>query len=111
MRKLAHQKLFKEDSTVDDQQTKLYIGSLTNEYGINHTVLHGSREGTNRKQRSLHIWKNREIRRFNPYPPRFLPMEPHPRAEKVVLSHEMMDERKTAKEWMVDYSLQQVIIR
>ncbi|XP_010277613.1 PREDICTED: uncharacterized protein LOC104612010 [Nelumbo nucifera] len=50
-----------------------------------------------------------ELRKFNPRDPRFLPLEPEPDAEKVDLRHQMMDERKNAEEWMLDYALQQVV--
>ncbi|EHA8589035.1 putative calmodulin binding protein PICBP [Cocos nucifera] len=52
-----------------------------------------------------------EIKQFNPRAPRFLPMEPDPEAEKVDLRHQMMDERKNAESWMMDYALQRLVTR
>ncbi|XP_020087260.1 uncharacterized protein LOC109709429 [Ananas comosus] len=49
------------------------------------------------------------IREFNPRSPRFLPLEPDPDAEKVDLRHQMMDERKNAEEWMIDYALRKAV--
>ncbi|PKA61757.1 hypothetical protein AXF42_Ash008588 [Apostasia shenzhenica] len=46
---------------------------------------------------------------FNPRPPRFLPMAADPEAEQVDLRHQMMDDRKIAEEWMIDYALRRVI--
>ncbi|XP_010922192.1 uncharacterized protein [Elaeis guineensis] len=52
-----------------------------------------------------------EMKQFNPRAPRFLPIEPDPEAEKVDLRHQMMDERKNAESWMIDYALQQLVTR
>ncbi|XP_062231267.1 uncharacterized protein LOC133928794 isoform X2 [Phragmites australis] len=49
------------------------------------------------------------IRGFNPRPPNFLPLELDPDAEKVDLKHQMMDERKNAEEWMIDYALRRAV--
>lgn len=46
---------------------------------------------------------------FNPREPNFLPVEPDPEAEKVDLKHQMMDERKNADEWMLDYAIQKAV--
>ncbi|KAF3651652.1 hypothetical protein FXO38_16500 [Capsicum annuum] len=50
-----------------------------------------------------------ESREFNPRPPNFLPLEPEPDAEKVDLKHQMMDDRKNAEDWMLDFALQRVV--
>lgn len=52
-----------------------------------------------------------EIREFNPRPPRFLPLEHDPEAEKVRLRTQLMDARKNTEEWMIDYALQQVVTK
>lgn len=52
-----------------------------------------------------------EPREFNPRDPNYLPIEPDPEAEKVDLRHQMMDERKNAEEWMLDYALQQTVFK
>lgn len=52
---------------------------------------------------------NEEGREFNPRGPNFLTEEPDPEAEKVDLRHQEMDERRNAKEWMLDYALQKTV--
>ncbi|OEL37850.1 hypothetical protein BAE44_0001131 [Dichanthelium oligosanthes] len=49
------------------------------------------------------------LRGFNPRPANFLPLELDPDAEKVDLKHQMMDERKNAEEWMIDYALRRAV--
>jgi hypothetical protein len=49
------------------------------------------------------------LRGFNPRAPNFLPLELDPDAEKVDLKHQMMDERKNAEEWMIDYALRRAL--
>ncbi|XP_062179298.1 calmodulin binding protein PICBP-like [Phragmites australis] len=49
------------------------------------------------------------LRDFNPRAPNFLPLELDPDAEKVDLKHQMMDERKNAEEWMIDYALRRAL--
>ncbi|KAG5627655.1 hypothetical protein H5410_012873 [Solanum commersonii] len=50
-----------------------------------------------------------ESRDFNPRPPNFLPLEPDPDAEKVDLKHQMMDDRKNAEDWMIDFALRRAV--
>lgn len=50
-----------------------------------------------------------DSREFNPRGPNFLPETPDPDAETVDLRHQMMDDRKNAEEWMVDFALQQAV--
>ncbi|KAH0782240.1 hypothetical protein KY290_001838 [Solanum tuberosum] len=50
-----------------------------------------------------------ESRDFNPRPPNFLPLEPDPDAEKVDLKHQMMDDRKYAEDWMLDFALRRAV--
>ncbi|KAF2322430.1 hypothetical protein GH714_017004 [Hevea brasiliensis] len=52
-----------------------------------------------------------EERKFNPREPNFLPLVPDPEAEKVDLRHQIMDDRKNAEEWMLDYALQQTVTK
>ncbi|KAL6843056.1 hypothetical protein ACP4OV_027130 [Aristida adscensionis] len=49
------------------------------------------------------------MRGFNPRAPNFLPLELDPDEEKVDLRHQMMDERKNAEEWMIDYALRRAV--
>ncbi|XP_015085143.1 uncharacterized protein LOC107028549 [Solanum pennellii] len=50
-----------------------------------------------------------ESRDFNPRPPNFLPLEPDPDAEKVDLKHQMIDDRKNAEDWMLDFALRRAV--
>ncbi|KAF8719930.1 hypothetical protein HU200_024696 [Digitaria exilis] len=49
------------------------------------------------------------LRGFNPRAPNFLSLEVDPDAEKVDLKHQMIDERKNAEEWMIDYALRRAV--
>ncbi|TVU19172.1 hypothetical protein EJB05_35309, partial [Eragrostis curvula] len=49
------------------------------------------------------------LRGFNPRAPNFLPLELDPDEEKVDLRHQMVDERKNAEEWMIDYALRRAV--
>ncbi|KAK4253801.1 hypothetical protein QN277_010429 [Acacia crassicarpa] len=62
-------------------------------------------------RRKRAIQDDDEMRKFNPREPNFLPLVPDPEAEKVDLKHQMMDERKNAEEWMVDYALRQTVTK
>ncbi|XP_060217492.1 uncharacterized protein LOC132644863 [Lycium barbarum] len=53
--------------------------------------------------------ETKELREFNPRPPNFLPVEADPDAEKVDLKHQMMDDRKTAEDWMLDFALRRAV--
>ncbi|KAJ7949294.1 Plant calmodulin-binding protein-related, putative isoform 1 [Quillaja saponaria] len=57
------------------------------------------------------IEDDEELRKFNPREPNYLPLVPDPDGEKVDLRHQMIDERKNAEEWMVDYALQQTVTK
>ncbi|XP_022990663.1 uncharacterized protein LOC111487483 isoform X2 [Cucurbita maxima] len=50
-------------------------------------------------------------RSFNPQEPNYLPLAPDPEAEKVDLKHQLMDDRKNAEEWMLDYALQRTVTK
>ncbi|KAK9125123.1 hypothetical protein Scep_013969 [Stephania cephalantha] len=50
-----------------------------------------------------------ELRKLNWQEPHFLPMDPDLESEKVDLKHQMMEERKNAEEWMLDYALRQTV--
>ncbi|GMI77139.1 hypothetical protein HRI_001383200 [Hibiscus trionum] len=52
-----------------------------------------------------------KVKEFNPRGPRYLPVEPAPESEKVLLRHQNMGYRKNAEEWMLDYALQQVVAK
>ncbi|KAF3777912.1 hypothetical protein EJ110_NYTH32950 [Nymphaea thermarum] len=65
-----------------------------------------------RRGRSTYVIEDRnEGRMFNPRRPRFLPINPDPERERVNLRHQMMDERKKAEEWMLDYALRKTVSR
>ncbi|XP_027355413.1 uncharacterized protein LOC113865206 [Abrus precatorius] len=52
-----------------------------------------------------------EMRKINPRKPNLLPMAPDPEPQKVDLKHQMIDERKNAEEWMLDFALRQTVTR
>eukprot|EP00258_Populus_trichocarpa_P043974 XP_024459993.1 calmodulin binding protein PICBP [Populus trichocarpa] len=52
-----------------------------------------------------------KVKKFNPREPRFLPLDPASEAEKVHLRHQDTGDRKNADEWMLDYTLQQVVAK
>ncbi|XP_061340619.1 calmodulin binding protein PICBP-like [Gastrolobium bilobum] len=52
-----------------------------------------------------------EMRKINSRKPNFLPSVPDPEPEKVDLKHQMIDERKSAEEWMVDFALRQAVTK
>jgi Plant calmodulin-binding domain len=60
-------------------------------------------------RRRLRNGEDEYMREFNPRAPNFLPVEPDPESEKVDLRHQMMDERKNAEEWMLDYALRKAV--
>ncbi|XP_028760616.1 uncharacterized protein LOC114719300 [Neltuma alba] len=66
-------------------------------------------KGAERRKRA--VQEEDEMRKFNPREPNFLPLVPDPEAEKVDLKHQMMDERKNAEEWMLDYALRQTVTK
>lgn len=59
--------------------------------------------------RRIDIEEPGESKEFNPRAPNFLPVEPDPEAEKVDLKHQMMDDRKNAEDWMVDFALRRAV--
>lgn len=52
-----------------------------------------------------------KVSTFSPREPRYLPLEPDPKAEKISLRHQSAEERKSAEEWMLDYALRQVVAK
>lgn len=55
--------------------------------------------------------ESEDPRNFNPREPNYLPLVPDPEAEKVDLKHQLMDDRKNAEEWMLDYALQRTVTK
>ncbi|KAI3846446.1 hypothetical protein MKX03_001896 [Papaver bracteatum] len=53
--------------------------------------------------------ESEELKDFYPRDPNYLPVEPEPEAETVDLKQQMMDERKNAEEWMVDFALRRAV--
>ncbi|KAF5729303.1 hypothetical protein HS088_TW21G01466 [Tripterygium wilfordii] len=58
-----------------------------------------------------HIEETEEKKLFNPREPNFLPEVPEPEGEKVDLRHQMMDDRRNAEEYLLDYALQQAVTK
>ncbi|KAL6987230.1 hypothetical protein U1Q18_012981 [Sarracenia purpurea var. burkii] len=50
-----------------------------------------------------------KVKRFNPQKPLNLPLKPDLEAEEVCLRHQMVDERKSAEEWTLDYAIRKVV--
>lgn len=75
-------------------------------------------EGQNTSNNWQRLAKNKriiqdveEMRKINPRKPNFLPLVPDPEPEKVELRHQMIDDRKNAEEWMLDFSLRQAVTK
>ncbi|XWS43089.1 hypothetical protein CRYUN_Cryun16bG0071800 [Craigia yunnanensis] len=85
----------------------------------------GTEEGNKSKKRVQKNWSNlkklillrrfvkalEKVKEFNPQGPRYLPLDPAPESEKVLLRHQNMEDRKNAEEWMLDYALQQMVAK
>ncbi|KAJ6408318.1 hypothetical protein OIU84_011601 [Salix udensis] len=52
-----------------------------------------------------------KVKKINPREPQFLPLDPASEAGKVCLRHQATYDRKNADEWMLDYTLQQVVAK
>lgn len=52
-----------------------------------------------------------KARDFRPQPHQLLPQIPDPEPEKVDLRQQMMDERKKAEQWMLDYAVQHIVTK
>ncbi|WRX23535.1 Calmodulin-binding domain [Theobroma cacao] len=82
-------------------------------------------EGNKSKKRVQRNWSNlkklillrrfvkalEKVREFNPRAPQYLPLDPAPESEKVLLRHQNMEDRRNAEEWMLDYALQKVVAK
>ncbi|KHN39815.1 hypothetical protein glysoja_020555 [Glycine soja] len=64
--------------------------------------------GTKRKRT---VEEDEEMRKISPQNPNFLPLVAEPEPEKVELKHQMIDERKDAEEWMLDFALRQAVTK
>lgn len=93
-----------EQPTIEEEPT-------TESKGIKPSIepIYHDREWYKRKSRQAGEEDADMDREFNPRPPNFLPLEPDPDAEKVDLKHQMMEERKNAEEWMLDYALRSTV--
>ncbi|OMO59283.1 hypothetical protein COLO4_34259 [Corchorus olitorius] len=103
----------------EEENLKSEIISTQNE------AIRGTEEGNKSKKRVLRNWSNlkklillrrfvkalEKVREFNPRGPRYLPLEPAPESEKVLLRPQNMEDRKNAEEWMLDYALQRVVAK
>ncbi|KAL2553116.1 calmodulin binding protein PICBP-like [Forsythia ovata] len=52
-----------------------------------------------------------KARKLNPLPPRQFSVMPDPEQEKADLRNQMMDERKKAEQWMLDYAVQHIVTK
>ncbi|KAL1362242.1 hypothetical protein HN51_010509 [Arachis hypogaea] len=65
---------------------------------------------TSKETKHKRIEKDDEqLRKIKPRKPNFLTLVPEPEPEKVNLKHQIMDDRKDAKEWMLDFALRQAV--
>lgn len=64
--------------------------------------------GTKRKRP---VEEEEEMRKINPRKPNFLPLVSEVEPEKVDLKHQMIEERKDAEEWMLDFALRQAVTK
>ncbi|KAK7312313.1 hypothetical protein VNO77_36087 [Canavalia gladiata] len=62
-------------------------------------------------KRKRSVEDDEKMRKINPGKPNFLPLVPDPEPVKVDLKHQMIDERKNADEWMLDFALRQAVTR
>lgn len=62
--------------------------------------------GTKRKRP---VEEDEKMRKINPPKPNFLPIVSELEPEKVYLKHQMIDERKNAEEWMLDFALRKAV--
>ncbi|CAI9761177.1 unnamed protein product [Fraxinus pennsylvanica] len=60
-------------------------------------------------KRSIKALEN--ARKLNLQPPQQLSVMPDPKQEKADLRHQMMDERKKAEQWMLDYAVQHIVTK
>ncbi|KAG6504011.1 calmodulin binding protein PICBP-like [Zingiber officinale] len=87
------------NSNIIEEQT-----APTDDHGPNVRLMHITRKSSRDEE-------SEQLKGFDPRAPNFLPEEPDPESEKVDLRHQMMDERKNAEEWMIDYALQQTVTK
>ncbi|XP_027909633.1 uncharacterized protein LOC114168864 [Vigna unguiculata] len=64
--------------------------------------------GTKRKRA---VEEEEEMRKINPRKPNFLPLVSELEPEKVDLKHQMINERKNAEDWMLDFALRRVVTK
>jgi len=106
-----------EESAITVQDQELLEGDqvTTNKFQAKSCV-GGEEQNTNNswqwpaknKRRVQDVEENRKI---NPRKPKFLPLVSDQEPEKVELKHQMVDDRKNAEEWMLDFSLRQAVTK
>ncbi|XP_074371579.1 uncharacterized protein LOC141712507 [Apium graveolens] len=52
-----------------------------------------------------------DVRKLNPKPSQQIPLTSDPEEEKINLKQQMMDERKKAEQWMLDYAVQHIVTK
>ncbi|XP_022747937.1 LOW QUALITY PROTEIN: uncharacterized protein LOC111297490 [Durio zibethinus] len=92
------QSSFATDDTSDNQSVTVDV--------IPHQELPETKQCEEKKRRFVKALG--KVKEFNPRGPQYLPLDPAPESEKVLLRHQNMEDRKNAEEWMLDYALQQV---
>lgn len=106
------------ESKSEEKQTH-FTGEITSMDATNSSILKERASSEEQPDPSINLKGSRRGKKpdqemedcgeFNPRGPNFLPEVADPDAETVDLRHQMVDERKTAEEWMVDFALQQAV--
>ncbi|XP_054814723.1 calmodulin binding protein PICBP-like [Prosopis cineraria] len=68
-----------------------------------------SRNWRGEMKHEIPVKDDEQMRKFNQQKPDFFPLIPNTEREKVNLKHKMMDERKSAEQWMLDHALRQAV--
>ncbi|XP_043692977.1 muscle M-line assembly protein unc-89-like [Telopea speciosissima] len=101
----ATEKINSEDNITSSKKNEKIVNRGNDSNQLHMTSVNLKR--TTRCRRPIN--EQEDERKFNPKEPQFLDIEPEPEPEKVDLRHQMMDGRKNAEEWMLDYALQQAV--
>ncbi|XP_020214181.1 uncharacterized protein LOC109798360 [Cajanus cajan] len=112
---IIHSSDVPEESTIIVQKQKLWeknhvrgSSKLQSTGGEEQHMSKNWQWGTKRKRL---VEEDEEMGKINPRKPNFLTSVAEPEPEKVELKHQMIDERKNAEEWMLDFALRQTVTR
>ncbi|KAK7404413.1 hypothetical protein VNO78_05295 [Psophocarpus tetragonolobus] len=97
-----------EQKLLEENQVKVDSSKVQSTGGVGQHTSKNYQWGIKRKRA---VEEEEEMRKINPRKPNFLPLVSEYEAEKVDLKHQMIDERKNAEEWMLDFALRQAVTR